>query len=628
MSFSTYASGLNRALGITFDNSNNLYIANESGNNIVKVDILGNQSIFATGFNYTENVVFDNTGFPNGYLYVMDSTNTIYKVNVNGNITTFIINLNDHYIGMVFDANNNLYYSSVNNNIYKIDTNGNTTTFIDGSSVLSYPLGLTFDNNGNLLIANTNNQYISKYNSTGNIINGQFISIPNNIWINVIVDKSNNIYACYTNDSNYNGEYLNKYDSNGNLIYTIYNDPTKSILGITLDNIGNLYFTSDNNTTIIKYTIPSSTNYYVDNSGTVVDLNTIFAPYSGGLDASATGFKVNNYGGVSGQTDLSVLFQAYTSGFTAPPTGYVVENYGDVSGNNQDLANIFEYVYSFPFTFNTGSSSNYNVSSLPGGYYMIQFKIGSFSFQPATTIQLYDLFLVAGGADGTTSGGKGGEVIDISFNSTPLTVNSTYSFSLTVGSGRQDSSSNVIHNGIPYTPLTASAIGGDGASGGVFGAGNGSSGTTNIYTGFYYGGGGGGGGTVYQGGGIGGLGGGGGGGAGSAGPGAYSTGGNGGGITNIITGGSGGYGNNGSSSLYGGGGGGCIGYQTSQFNGGNGDNNNGNSGGGIGGSGTNNADYGGGGGGGGYYGGGGGGSGNGNASSGGGGAGVILLIYK
>ena len=108
MSFSTYASGLNSALGITFDNSNNLYIAN--GNNIVKVNTLGNQSIFATGFNYTENVVFDNTGFPNGYLYVMDSTNNIYKVDVNGNITTFIIDLNPHYIGMVFDNNNNIYY--------------------------------------------------------------------------------------------------------------------------------------------------------------------------------------------------------------------------------------------------------------------------------------------------------------------------------------------------------------------------------------------------------------------------------------------------------------------------------------------------------------------------------------
>ena len=64
-----------------------MYIANARDNNIIKVDTLGNQSIFASGFTYTENVVFDNTGFPNGYLYVMDSFNTIYKVDVNGNKT-------------------------------------------------------------------------------------------------------------------------------------------------------------------------------------------------------------------------------------------------------------------------------------------------------------------------------------------------------------------------------------------------------------------------------------------------------------------------------------------------------------------------------------------------------------
>ena len=129
MSFSTYTSGLDIAYGITFDNSKNLYIADAGGSNIIKVDTLGNQSIFASDFNYTENVVFDNTGFPNGYLYVMDSTNTIYKVDVNGNKTIFITNLNSHYFGMVFDSNNNLYYSSDTNYIYKIDTKSNKILF-------------------------------------------------------------------------------------------------------------------------------------------------------------------------------------------------------------------------------------------------------------------------------------------------------------------------------------------------------------------------------------------------------------------------------------------------------------------------------------------------------------------
>jgi sugar lactone lactonase YvrE len=251
MSFSTYTSGLNIANGITFDNDNNLYIADGGDDNIIKVDILGNKTIFASGFSYIQNIVFDNIGFPNGYLYVMDDGVTLYKVDVNGNKTNFITNLNGHYFGMGFDTNNNLYYTSVDNNIYKIDTNGNTSTFINGSGTLYYPIVLAFDSNGDLLI--NSNQYITKYDSTGTLINAAFISIPKNVR-SLIIDKNNNIYVTY--NANFE-KYINKYDSNGNLISTIYNDtnPTKAILGLAFDSIGNLYFTNDNRTIITKYTI-------------------------------------------------------------------------------------------------------------------------------------------------------------------------------------------------------------------------------------------------------------------------------------------------------------------------------------------------------------------------------------
>jgi len=402
---------------------------------------------------------------------------------------------------------------------------------------------------------------------------------------------------------------------------------------------------------LLIYKINYPTNYYVTISvNSFVDLNTIFSPYTGGLDASATGFIVNNYGGVSGQTDLSAIFQPYTSGFHAPTTGYVVNN--GLYSPNQDLANIFQYVYSSKFTFNTGSSSNYTSSILPGGYYMLQFKLGSFSFQPNTTIQLYDLFLVGGGANAENGGGgvyysgpggAGGQVIDISFNNNPLPINSSFSFSLTVGAGTQDTTSNVTLNGSQYSTLSVTAVGGGGASGGAPGL-PGNPGTTNVYTGLCYGGGGGGGGNngannVGYGGGNGGLGGGGGGGILYLVNSTAYTGGNGGGVSLDLSGGACGtstsYGGKGSK--YGGGGGG------GEYNGGGG------GGGGYydaidlsggiakfgcggGGDGGYISPYalGGGGGGGGYYGGGGGGCyvyDNPNVV-GAGGSGVILLIYK
>ncbi len=256
MSFQTYTTGLNIAFGLTFDKNNNLYIANAGDNNVIKVDTFGNKTIFASGFSYTENVIFDNIGFPIGYLYVMDSTSNIYKLDVNGNKTTFVTNLLGHYLGITFDSNNNLYYTNDANKIYKIDTSGNTTLFINGNGVLNYPQWIAFDSIGNLLIVSLYNHNISKYDSNGTLISSNFISIPNNYFYSLILDNYNNIYASYGSSNNtYGGGTLNKYDSNGNFISTIYNDPTDSIIGLAFDTIGNLYFTDNNLNIITKYTM-------------------------------------------------------------------------------------------------------------------------------------------------------------------------------------------------------------------------------------------------------------------------------------------------------------------------------------------------------------------------------------
>jgi hypothetical protein len=184
----------------------------------------------------------------------MDAGYSIYKVDANGNVSTFITNLNSHWYGMAFDSNNNLCYSSSDGKkIYKIDTNGNTTTFIDSndiimarSDVLSSPKSLAFDSNGNLYICNSNS--INKYNSAGILINKTFISIPNVNINNLIIDK-NDIYIIYSDSNN---SYVNKYNINGNLIYNIYTDPTNSILGLAIDSIGNITFIN-NNGTIFTY---------------------------------------------------------------------------------------------------------------------------------------------------------------------------------------------------------------------------------------------------------------------------------------------------------------------------------------------------------------------------------------
>ena len=123
----------------------------------------------------------------------------------------------------------------------------------------------------------------------------------------------------------------------------------------------------------MSYNPNTTTNYYIDNSGTFVDLNTIFTQLSGDINASATGFKVNNYGGITGNNlDLNQIFEPYTSGNTAPPTGYVINN-GLYA--NRDLANIFQYIYGVTIvTSGSGGDDNGNDDN-DSGYIPINMPI-------------------------------------------------------------------------------------------------------------------------------------------------------------------------------------------------------------------------------------------------------------
>lgn len=308
--------------------------------------------------------------------------------------------------------------------------------------------------------------------------------------------------------------------------------------------------------------------------------------------------------------------------FEKKPTGGITTSYCGYSSNGTSLNDIFENTI---FNFIVGDTTNYTISTLSGGYTCMRFKIGTFQFYPTTSIKLYQLFVVGGGASGSkgalySKGGKGGSVacyppqyLGVGYN--PITVSSSNIFTITVNSG--ESNNTTACTGFPELNLTG--VAGAGADGG-------SNGTQNIYTNLYYGGGGGN--TIAgynaQNGGLGG-----GGGAGGNGGFLYGgPGGSGGGADGLIGGlGSGGSGGSGDDYTNG------ISAK---------DGNNGGDGGGAGGTagstGASGVNGGGGGGGAGYYGGGGGAGGfayssdgdkyRGGGYGGGGGTGTVLLIFK
>jgi len=270
--FTTYSSGLNNVTSIVFDNSNIMYVAVAGDNNIVTIDISGNKVPFAgagaTGsncvFNYPEALVFDSVGFPDGYLYVMDSTSNIFKVDVTGNKVGILNHyVFSHFLGMVFH-NNTLYYSSQfpaepnlppKGSIFGITVANNFTFFGStpgAAGINSYPVGLDFDSIGNLYVAESavGNSKIMKFASNGSMSNQNFILPPNPLYelFNLIIDSSDNIYATDTSS-------LYKYDSSGNQIGdAIYTDSAGDISALAFDNTGNLYFSNGANGSIItKY---------------------------------------------------------------------------------------------------------------------------------------------------------------------------------------------------------------------------------------------------------------------------------------------------------------------------------------------------------------------------------------
>ncbi len=194
--------------GIAVDASGNVYVADSYNHTIRKIDQSGNVTTFAgnpgggTGstdglgslasFNIPVGLEFDNSG----NLYVADTfNNAIRKIDQSGNVTTFAgsagafglldgqgITAQFHrptYI--TIDNSGNLYVTDVNNHaIRKIDPAGNVSTIAgngttgtsDGqgaSAHFHFPMGIAVDTNGDLIVSDLSNHTIRKVDPTGNV---------------------------------------------------------------------------------------------------------------------------------------------------------------------------------------------------------------------------------------------------------------------------------------------------------------------------------------------------------------------------------------------------------------------------------------------------------------------------
>jgi sugar lactone lactonase YvrE len=165
---SIFASSLDRPRGVAFDHSGNLFVAQNTFDDvsqtfqgtIVKITPGGVQSLFATisGDFFLSGLAIDGVG--NLFVMAVDNTDpngasNIYKVAPSGVQSTFG-SMSGQGFGLAFDSAGNLFAAdAVDATIYEFAPDGTQSVFVgpDGFPPDHGPAGLAFDRFGNLFVS-------------------------------------------------------------------------------------------------------------------------------------------------------------------------------------------------------------------------------------------------------------------------------------------------------------------------------------------------------------------------------------------------------------------------------------------------------------------------------------------
>jgi streptogramin lyase len=315
----------NQPHGITIDSAGTLYVADLNNNRIRRIDTNANVSTFAGNgastsvdgegasatFNRPRDVTIDSTG----NLYVTEqSGNRIRKIDTNGNVTTLAgtsfgyldgVGTNARFNtpqGIAVDSAGVVYVADGGNQVIrKIDTSANVTSFAGnkttivtfrngvGTNANFTPFqGIALDSSGNLYVADTNNSCIRKITPaavvttfsgislTSGYSDGAWFNNPSGLatdWDGVVyvADENNNRIRNITPEG-----VVNTFAGSGSvgalnstLLASTFNKP----YAVTLDSVKNAYITDTSSHRVRKITFATGVVTSFSGNGSVGSAN-------------------------------------------------------------------------------------------------------------------------------------------------------------------------------------------------------------------------------------------------------------------------------------------------------------------------------------------------------------------
>ncbi len=245
-----YVTNLDTPIGLDFDDSGILYVAEYTSGNVLKVTALETYTQFAnTGFR-NNNIVFNSEG---SLLTTDDFFSQIFEINNTGTTNLYTsLPSNASPYGIAFNSVGDLFVSfTTQGKIVKIAQDLTITDYAIG---FFQPEGIVFDSNDNLYVADRSDRKLFKIDDQGN----RTVVASNVPTIRAVaVDSEDNIYYNNSPSNPSLPMQVMKYDPVSNTSSVLaekQNQGSSTLLvnELEFDNVGNLFIAYENQVGIIR----------------------------------------------------------------------------------------------------------------------------------------------------------------------------------------------------------------------------------------------------------------------------------------------------------------------------------------------------------------------------------------